>query len=323
MLNIVKFACAAIAAGVFVCSPVHDTKGQTPESPQPLTVAFIGDQGRSRSTWSVLQLIRAEGADLVLHQGDLDYRNEPIRWDHLITDALGADFPYFVSVGNRDTQAWYGPNGYQELLQARLNRVAEAKCSGDLGVQSACTFRGLFFVLSGIGTISSKADDKDHVAYIREQLAQTDAKWRICSWHINQESVQVVRKVEAFGWEPYEACREAGAIIATGHKHVYSRSYLMDNFETQSVASTSETLTIEEGRTFAFVSGLGGHSISDMDQNGSWFAKVYSSKQGADFGALFCTFFINGDPNRASCYFRDINGNVPDRFELISNVTNP
>lgn len=82
MLKIVKFACAAIAAGVFVCSPVHDTKGQTPESPQPLTVAFIGDQGRSHSTWSVLQLIKAEGADLVLHQGDLDYRDEPIRWDH-------------------------------------------------------------------------------------------------------------------------------------------------------------------------------------------------------------------------------------------------
>ncbi len=98
---------------------------------------------------------------------------------------------------------------------------------------------------------------------------------------------------------------------------------MLDNFETQRVASTSGTLGIEEGKTFAFVSGLGGASISNMDQDGPWWATVYSSDQGANFGALFCAFFVNNDPNRASCYFKDIDGNVADRFELINNITNP
>ncbi len=52
-------------------------------------------------------------------------------------------------------------------------------------------------------------------------------------------------------------------------------------------------------------------------------ASVYTDDQGANFGALFCTFFVNGESNRASCYFKDIDGNVPDRFDLISNVKAP
>ncbi len=321
-----RMMCTVIAATVFACAPVSDTKNQNPESTQSLTVAFIGDQGWSSGSWAVLQLIKAEGADLVLHQGDLDYRDDPASWDDLVTRALGADFPYFASVGNHDIQAWYGPNGYQEKLQTRLNRVTEATCSGDLGVRSVCTFRGVFFILSGAGTIPATTDDPDHVAYIRNQLAQTNAKWRICSWHKNQARMQVGRMRNVrneVGWEPYEACREGGAIVATGHEHNYSRTHLLDNFETQSVASTSGTLGIEEGKTFAFVSGLGGASISNMDQDEPWWATVYSSDQGANFGALFCTFFVNNDPNRASCYFKDIDGNVADRFELINNITNP
>ncbi len=132
--------------------------------------------------------------------------------------------------------------------------------------------------------------------------------------------MQLGRKGNEVGWEPYEACRKGGAIIATGHEHSYSRTHLMDNFETQRVASTSGTLRIEEGITFAFVSGLGGRSIRDQDRDGPWWAAVYTSDQGANFGALFCTFFVDSTRNRASCYFKDIDGNVPDRFELLSNV---
>jgi predicted MPP superfamily phosphohydrolase len=322
---------AALAAIVFACVPTErgigqatvaasQTNAQASEQLQPLTVAFIGDQGLGRKARAVLQLIVAEGADLVLHQGDLDYRNDPAAWDALITEVLGADFPVFASVGNHDKRRWYGPNGYQAKLQARLDRIGDATCSGDLGVQSACTFRGLFFILSGAGTIPDEPDHPEHVAYLRDQLAQTDAIWRICSWHKNQRLMQVGGKPSQVGWEPYEACREGGAIVATAHEHSYSRTHLMDDFETQSIASTSKTLVIEEGKSFVFVSGLGGHSIRPQRRDGPWWASVYTRAQDADAGALFCDFFQHGEPNRASCHFRDIDGKVPDRFELISAV---
>jgi hypothetical protein len=321
---------AVIGATVFACVPIErgigqdtsaasQTNVQAPESLQPLTVAFIGDQGLGSKARAVLRLIRAEGADLVLHQGDLDYRNDPNAWDLLITEILGADFPVFASVGNHD-KSWYGPNGYQATLQARLNRIADATCSGDLGVRSACTFRGLFFILSGAGTIPNAPDDPDHVAYVRDQLAQTNAVWRICSWHKNQKLMQVGRKGDEVGWKPYETCREGGAIVATAHEHSYSRTHLMDNFETQSIASTSNTLVVEEGKSFVVVSALGGNSIRRQRRDDPWWASVYTRDQDANFGALFCEFFVDGEPNRASCFFKDIDGNVPDRFELISAV---
>ncbi|MGH7645590.1 MAG: Ig-like domain-containing protein, partial [Gemmatimonadales bacterium] len=124
-----------------------------------LQVAFIGDQGGNSNSIAVLQLIRNEGADLVLHQGDFDYGSNPTAWDNNITSVLGADFPYFASVGNHDTGAWSGSSGYQAKLQARLNRVAAlvpgTSCTGDLGVNSACYFQGLFFILTGPGTLGS------------------------------------------------------------------------------------------------------------------------------------------------------------------------
>ena len=316
---------AAVAVILFACTPTGRGAGpntalQAAGAPEPLTVAFIGDQGLTAEARAVLRMIKAEEADLVLLLGDLDYVDDPIAWDAMITEELGVDFPLFVAVGNHDQKRWYGPGGYLDQQEARLARIPEVNCRGELGVRSACTFRGLFFILSGVGAIPEVPDHPEHVDYLRDQLAQTDAIWRICAWHQNQTLMQVGAKEDDVGWQPYEVCREGGAIVATAHEHSYSRTHLMDDFDTQSVASTSNTLVIDEGESFAFVSGLGGHSIRDQERGGPWWAAIYTENQGANFGALFCEFFADGEPERASCYFKDIDGNVPDRFELLSAV---
>jgi hypothetical protein len=109
---------------------------------------------------AVLTLIAGEGTQAVIHLGDFDYADNPTDWDDRISGILGPDFPYFASVGNHDTGAWSGPDGYQAKLIARLGRIPEASCSGDLGVQSACTYAGLFFILSGAGTIPNESDSQ-------------------------------------------------------------------------------------------------------------------------------------------------------------------
>ena len=315
--DIVFFTLTAIAVNGAL---INEARSQNQAGLQPVTVAFIGDQGINSNSRAVLQLIKDEGADLVSHQGDLDYENNPTRWDTLITDVLGADFPYLASIGNHDDIHWYSPAGYQNKLQARLDRIDDLSCSGDLGVQSVCTFRGLFFILSGIGTSISK-NDPDHVAYIRKQLSQSNSIWRICSWHKSQKKMQVGRKSSQVGWKSYKACREGGAIVATGHTHSYSRTHLMSSFKKQRIASTASKMVIEAGKSFVFVSGLGGMSISpQFRHNDPWWANIYTSDQDANFGALFCTFFANGKPTHASCYFKDIDGKIPDTFELINKV---
>jgi hypothetical protein len=134
------------------------------------------------------------------------------------------------------------------------------------------------------------------------------------------------------GWGVYEACRQGGAMIGTAHSTTYSRSHLMSNFQTQSVASTANTLVLEKGKSFDFVNGLGGGGIGSQQIDGNWWASVYAStclpssthcQANATFGALFCTFNIDGQADLANCYFKDIkdiNGNIIDDFDLISNV---
>ena len=288
-----------------------------------LTIAFIGDQGSGAGARAVLELIRAEGADLVLHQGDFDYKGDPAAWDRLITAVLGPEFPYFASVGNHDRKRFFGTGGYQDLLKRRLARVPGARCIDDLGVRSVCTYRNLFMVFSGIGTIPRRPDDRRHIAYIRGKLAASGALWKICSWHKNQRAMQLGKKKDAVGWAAYEACREAGAIIATGHEHSYSRTHLLSHFENRTILSTSPILRIGRGRTFAFVSGLGGKSIRRQRRDGPWWAAKYSKDQGASHGAVFCVLGDGGRSNRASCYFKGIDGTIADRFLIVNEGRKP
>ena len=261
-------------------------------------------------------MIKTEGTDMVLHSGDFDYRNDPDGWEQQIDETLGADFPYFASIGNHDVRVW---EDYQRKLQERLARISGASCTGDLGVNSFCTYKGLFFVLSGVGTI-----DSGRLLFIREALASEEAQeslWRICSWHKNRRLMQVGSKDDEVGWEPYEECRQGGAIVATGHEHSYSRTHLMDNFETQSIASQSDVLHVDGGRSFAFVSGIAGHSVRGQNNQLAgkpWWAAVHTSAQGAYFGALFCVLNHEGVKNRGYCYFKDLNGVIADAFGVIA-----
>jgi hypothetical protein len=291
-----------------------DSSSQTPAN---FTVAFIADQGHNANSWAVLRLIKSEGADAVVHSGDFDYDDNPRAWEAPINAILGSDFPYFASVGNHDVDRFRGSGGYQEVLGSRMRRLGIA-WDGDLGVKSSFGYRGLFFVLTGPDVLGS-----GHAAYIREKLAQDGSLWSISSWHKNMSLMQVGRKKDATGWEVYEEARKGGAIIATGHEHSYSRTHLLEACRGGVVASTSDTLRVseddprtaeDEGRTFVFVSGLGGASVRDQHLHGTWWASIYTASQGASPGALFGVFNYRGIRGLARFYFKDIHGAVPDEF---------
>jgi hypothetical protein len=295
--------------------------------PPNFKVAFIGDQGSAQAALDVLTLIRDEAADMVLHAGDLDYADDPALFESNVTSVLGADYPYFVSAGNHDVEAgiWYGPGGYQEVLQQRLDLIPDAVCTGDLGVNSSCTYQGLFFVLSGVGTIGT-----DHESYLRSALEADGSDWRVCSWHKNQTAMQMGGKLNDVGWVAYETCLELGAIIATGHEHSYSRTKTLTSTEFQIVDpvwSDPGNVSVRPGATFVFVSGLGGRGIRDQLRclpttypygcSGEW-ASIYTASQGADEGALFIEFYVDGNPRKGRGYFKDISGEVIDQFTVWS-----
>ena len=326
-----NYLLVSVALTVLLFSPARSGLTVTnPETtPANFKMAFIGDQSLGPNPVAVMNLIKAEGAQAVMLSGDLDYTDNPAAWEAQINSVLGADFPVFVAIGNHDAAAWSGPGGYQQYVTNRFNHLG-ITWSGDLGVQSSFHYQGLFFIITapGIAGFDNGASD----IYIRDQLAADTSAWSICSWHKDQKLMQAGGKEDETGWGVYEEARKGGAIIATAHEHSYSRTHLMSSMINQTVASTANSLTLTKGNSFAFVSGLGGNSVRAQSLGGNWWASIYAltclpadpvCQPNGNFGALFGTFNVDGQPNKAVFYFKDINGRTIDRFTVISNVEVP
>ncbi|MGH7455887.1 MAG: hypothetical protein ACRENG_31310, partial [bacterium] len=162
-----------------------------------------------------------------------------------------------------------------------------------------------------------------------DKLAEDHSIWSISSWHKNMRRMQAGGKDDGTGWGVYEESRKGGAIIATAHEHSYSRTHLLSSCQNQTVASTSDTLALsedapatraDEGKTFVFVSGLGGKSVRNQELAGDWWASIYTSNQDANYGALFGIFNYEGREGLAKFYFKNIEGVVIDEFYVTSPV---
>ncbi len=284
-------------------------------------VAFFGDQGYGADAEAVLRLVKAENVDLVVHLGDFEYLDKPDLWREQIKKILGDEVPYLPVFGNHEEKQW---DGYRKEVDSLMGKIEGLECEGDIGIDASCYFKGIHFVLSTPGLLGEKIGDArnlSHAEYIRDHFASSTDTWRVCAWHKNQHLMQVGTKADEVGWDIYEACRESGAIIATGHEHSYSRTYLLSDMSEQTVAATTSPFILKEGVSLVFVSGLGGKSIRPQEQEkGDWWGSVYTSLQDAKPGALFCTFGTIADPKKGKCEFKNIAGETIDSFEIVSGL---
>lgn len=260
---------------------------------------------------------------MVIHAGDLDYVENPQLFEDHINNVFGEDFPYIFSAGNHDAPVWSNVDGYQKRLEDRFKRIG-ISWSGNLGTLSSFTYKGIFFIATSpneLGVSGQQAGE-----FIKDQLLQNSLKWRISFWHKNQQLMQIGGKQDEVGWNVYEQSRKGGAIIATGHEHSYCRTYEMSSFQNQVIANTDATIILkndelatsaDEGRSFSFVSGLGGNSVREAQAGlelNPWWASAYYNGNGGQYGALFGVFNYNGDPVMARFYFKDIDGKEIDNF---------
>lgn len=294
-----------------------------------LKVAVFGDQGVKATARSVLELIAREHADMVIHLGDLSYDEAtPAGWEAQIDAVLGPDFPYFAVIGNHDVHNWFTPDGFAQRLSARLLRMHGAHCQGEYAINSSCTFRGLHFILSGVGTYG-----RDHEQFLQSTLEGSTAQHNLCAWHKNQRDMQVGAKVDEVGWQAYQICARFGVPVVTGHEHSYARTYALtavgDRGNRHGAVGAADELILGPGRTFVVVSGLGGASLrvwTSEHQQDSWWASIYAGNYQVingtvlghspqiDYGVLFITYGANGDPSQASAYFKTTHGQVADHF---------
>ena len=278
-------------------------------------IAFVGDTGADSSFQKVLNLIKAEGANLTVLLGDTSYdKNDDKKWDEMVRKTLGSNDPVLFVVGNHDIDDSHYAT-VRDLAQARLEKQSALKCASSYPSATsssgmACQLNNVFIATSGVGTTGKQAEQE---ASLASNLNKAPAgAWRICAWHKNQTEMQVGGKRDETGWISYETCREKGAIIATGHEHSYSRSHLLSNMSKQTVDGTTSPYLLSNGKTIAFVSGLGGTEPRVQKRNGDWWAKIYTKTQDAKHGVLFGTFY----DKHADFYFKNVNGEIIDSFTV-------
>jgi len=254
--------------------------------------------------------------------GDFDYVNSPSRWSAMWQDVLGPDYPILAVGGNHDVPAWAG---YRDVIVRNMAASGlDNFCEGTLGVDMVCNYKGILFVLNQVGTQGRIADYVANAEAVLE--ANKGAPWKICGWHKNQRLYQTGDKSDETGYPILDVCRRYGAIVSTAHEHSYSRSVLMDDFASQSIVQPIQIdpLQLEFGRSFLYVSGLGGHSIRpwlyDAQEN-PWWAQCAATDNGVNYGALLCEF----TDTEAVCEFVDLDGIVWDKFTVypVADLTAP
>lgn len=371
----IRIIITTVLCTLFIIGVVSPVFAQTGTAPN-LKVAFIGDTGYGSSFQGVLNLIKNEGAHMIVVQGDYSYGegNDSIEGDAdgyfaLVDQIMGANYPIFGSVGNHEDESWPTncPTNDGCFASHFVSRMP--KYSG--GVQNldtsqinneywSATYKGMKMIFLGQED-SNSGPTGPYVNYVKQQMATSPHIWNICSFHKNglvspydsNAAGQLGTKGQDMGPALYQTCIDLGAIVATAHEHSYSRTLTLRNVVANlssnsidkvqhplgtvngwpNVPSNPNSLIVapgSPGKSFIFVSGLGGNSIRNQDRcsnkagfsypygcDHEW-AKIYTSDQGADFGALFITFNVNGNPHRAQAYFKTRGGQIVDSFEIIA-----
>jgi predicted phosphodiesterase len=301
-----------------------------------LIVAFIGDQGNNEDAQAVLALIKNEGAQAVVHNGDFDYANSPSGWVTMIDGGLDASFPYFAVFGNHEGAV---QTGYAQALANRANGIPEMRdnCTGTYGYNTSCNFRGIRIVQSCVGLgeldpIRCGKDAAQPINHIHDSLANDNSIWSICNWHKVQAQMTVGDNTDEAGWQAYQECMNAGAIVITAHNHTYSRSYTLTDIANTNVSAnkgaigTHDVMQVGPGRTFALVVGIGGRALyTRKAAPEAWWASYYTDTRwrqsgttgdgllspSGKQGALFIKFNAGGDPRRAEAWVKDVTPITP------------
>ena len=291
-----------------------------------LKIAFTGDTADGSNWDKVAKLAKSEGAQAIMVAGDMTYTDNPESWWSKTETSLSSQtFPVFLARGNHDDGTWS-----RFLPEAATHLGGAVRTAGPHNAAYKTVFKGLTLVNIRKG---------DSNTTVNNLFSGDTATWKVCGWHQNQNKMQVGGKGDEMGWPVYEACKAKGAIIITGHEHSYHRTKTMTNTQTQTVdssCSSGNSLCVGPNRTFVAVVGTGGTglrsqmrckptagsppyaSLNTSDPSCKIWASIYTTNQSANYGVLFITFNVDGNPKNARAYFKNIAGATIDTFDIFA-----
>lgn len=301
-------------------------------------VAIFADAAINEATERVLQLVADENVDMVLHPGDIDYAGDVERWENQMISILGPNFPYFYSAGNyemkipkarrNNPEAFAGEQWieYVHKRDAILNALGvDCPLASPSRSQLACHYKGVSFILSNLSDFENRMEQNSQ--FVRRALLALkqhypSTRWTFCMWHAPFHLMQVgfrdpppVMHSEHLE-SAYEECRKAGAVVLTGHEHYYLRSHEITSFQ-QPYAFNKPQLAKEglpllhakPGKTFAIVSGLGGHSVSVPSRD------AYLKR--SHLAAVHPRHMLSDTDPGGKIFYKDVSGSPETSSEVI------
>lgn len=310
-------------------------------------IAFVGDTGAQTSgsngysALALYDMLTAEGVELLVQNGDLDYRSDPGEWDEFIVDnALSKGMELLIASGNHEEQIWfgrpwYGSNGYKARLERKLSESAmlSNNCYGEYGERYYCEVGDMLIIMVGWKQVESGSEIAETAEFMRNIFSTTDKKLKFCTWH-KPEGKLNPGNTHTGNYEMqelYEICRENAAIITSGHCHVYGRTKVISSYlpngagpdnNPDPVVSSDDAFdpVLGCGTTFSVVAGMGGYKF---DNDGTYANEQYfrtrftGSNSGERAGALICEVPDNVDDTSDAtldCAFKLSTGEIVEEF---------
>ncbi|MFH2019923.1 MAG: hypothetical protein ABIJ34_00765 [archaeon] len=279
---------------------------------EEVKIAFVSNLADT----NILSLAQGKDVDLIVLSGNIG------------TPLFSSSIPYLGALGLLDNE------------NTQFTRIPEGmECSGQDGDMIECEYKGITFVVSGVG-ISATSGHED---FIRSSMNDLSG-WGVCVWSKNSYLLRTSAKAnaETLALKYYDLCLAKGAIIATGYDQSYARTKTITGMSQNIMyAGSPSIITLGRNKTMVFNSGLGGMGSDRFDCNrgyGYW-ASIYTSnyylKNGIDQqkscttdavanfknGALFITFNYNEDQTKAHGEFITVDNQVMDTFEISREIS--
>jgi hypothetical protein len=325
------------------------------ESFAEVKVAVLGDTGAGDGFASVLSLAAAEGAHVVMINGDLGYGSSPATWNSKLRSSIDTNSIAIIgSLGNHDveqnnTQAYI--NVFEGLRNSQNS--LKTKCSGNTvlaegqdiaAVDEVCTFGNVSLIANGIGQVLNKKYLEDRLE-IQLKRAPTN-NWKLVGYHFTLDSMNPGIKTSNENTHRFfDLIRQHGAIGAQAHTHSAMASCpISSTFSPGTPVHCHENFQNLEQRfilpgTGLFVdSSLSGrearnrrschrgtevgcaHMVDLITSEG------YTRTDGARrenfnrLGAIFMVFNAGGDPAKALVYFKSTDGQEIFRFQITKDL---
>jgi len=317
----------------------------------PVKFALIGDTSTGRGFTSVLQLIKAERADVIMINGDLGYGSEPSVWRNKLKQIIDVNQSAVIgSLGNHDVER-NNTQKYIDIFAGFRNsrNGLGSLCTGGrtmatgrdiAAADEVCTFGNVTVIASAIGQMFTKPYFEGRLG--SKLRAVPAGHWTLVGYHFTLSSMNPGLKSDQASQPFFELIRAHGAIGAQAHTHsVMASCPIASEFKAgvtpQCAPGFDPNSTIRQigkGIGLFLDSSIGGqlprprtrcknpaepkctHMVDLITKEG--YTHV-SGRARADFeqwGAMFVTFNYAGDPSRALVNFKSTDGQTIFEFEV-------